>query len=65
VAAEIVHDHDVARRKLGDQNPVDMALETASRAISNHLDVPPGWSFLMRIYRPGPTVLNSFHSPQT
>jgi hypothetical protein len=26
--------------------------------VPNRLDVSEGWNFLMRVYRPGPSVLN-------
>lgn len=26
--------------------------------VPNRLDVTPGWNFLMRVYRPGPSVLD-------
>ena len=32
--------------------------------VPNRLDAPDGWNFLMRVYRPGPSVLNgSFKLP--
>jgi len=33
--------------------------------VSNRLDVTEGWNFLMRVYRPGPSVLNgSYNLPK-
>ena len=33
------------------------AAETCGN-VPNRLDVTPGWTFLMRVYRPGPSVLD-------
>jgi hypothetical protein len=33
--------------------------------VANRLDVRPGWNFLMRVYRPGPSVLDgSYQIPE-
>ena len=40
------------------RNVVQSLMVPEEKVLTNRLDVTPGWNFIFRVYKPGPSVLD-------